>query len=83
MTVGGIKEKVLAAKRAGINKIMLPQKNKKDLEDVPEHIRKSMKFLFLQEIDEIMDIALKMPEPTVHKNGVDVQKDDLAEVETT
>lgn len=83
LPVGGIKEKVLAAKRAGINKIMLPQKNKKDLEDVPEHIRKSMKFLFLQEIDEIMDIALKMPEPTVHKNGVDVQKDDLAEVETT
>lgn len=58
MPVGGIKEKVLAAKRAGIEKVILPEKNKNDLEDVPKHIRKSMTFHFVKEMDEVVEKAI-------------------------
>jgi len=63
LPVGGIKEKVLAAKRAGIDRIILPEKNQKDLEDVPGHVQKKMQFYFVKEMDEVMDIALFQEKP--------------------
>jgi ATP-dependent Lon protease len=62
LPVGGIKEKVLAANRAGIKTIILPKKNEKDLEEIPERIRKEMNFKFIQRMDEAIDLALKHPE---------------------
>jgi ATP-dependent Lon protease len=61
LPVGGIKEKVLAAKRAGIRVVILPQKNEKDLEEIPEAIKKEMKFHFVQKMDEIIPLALREP----------------------
>jgi ATP-dependent Lon protease len=58
LPVGGIKEKVLAAKRAGIDIIIMPEKNKKDLEDIPEVQRKGLEFRFVSTIGEAFDIAL-------------------------
>ena len=59
LPVGGIKEKVLAAKRAGIRTVILPQKNEKDLEEIPEPIKKEMEFHFVQTMDEIIPLALR------------------------
>jgi len=59
MPIGGVKEKVLAAKRAGIKTIILPEKNKNDLEDVPEELRKEMTFIFADTIDQVIKAALK------------------------
>jgi ATP-dependent Lon protease len=59
LPVGGIKEKVLAAKRAGITTIILPQKNEKDLEEIPNPIKKEMKFHFVQKMEEIIPLALR------------------------
>ena len=59
MPIGGVKEKVLAAKRAGIKTVILPEKNKNDLEDVPEDLRKEMNFIFVDTIDEVIKNALK------------------------
>ncbi|MFQ6109172.1 MAG: endopeptidase La, partial [Candidatus Aminicenantales bacterium] len=58
LPVGGIKEKVLAAQRAGLRKIILPKPNKKDLIDIPKKIKKDMKFLFVEDIKEVFDNAL-------------------------
>jgi ATP-dependent Lon protease len=63
LPVGGIKEKVLAGMRAGIRTIILPQKNEKDLEEIPEHIRKQMNFKFIHRMDEAIGLALKHTEP--------------------
>ncbi len=63
LPVGGIKEKVLAGMRAGIKAIILPKKNEKDLEEIPEHIRNQMNFKFIQRMDEAIEQALKRPEP--------------------
>ena len=54
MPIGGVKEKVLAAKRAGIKTVILPEKNKNDLQDVPEELRKEMNFIFVDTIDQVI-----------------------------
>jgi len=59
LPVGGIKEKVLAGMRAGIKTIILPKKNEKDLEEIPEHIRNQLNFKFIQKMDEAIELALK------------------------
>ena len=59
MPIGGVKEKVLAARRAGVITIILPRRNEKDLEDVPENIRKELTFHFVDTIGEVLDIALE------------------------
>ncbi len=58
LPVGGIKEKVLAASRAGINEIILPKKNEGDLEEIPEHLRREMTFHPVERIEEVLELAL-------------------------
>ncbi|MFH0789979.1 MAG: endopeptidase La [Pseudomonadota bacterium] len=58
LPVGGIKEKVLAAKRAGIGTIILPKKNEKDLDEILPHLKKGLKFHFVERMDEVFDLAL-------------------------
>jgi ATP-dependent Lon protease len=65
LPVGGIKEKVLAAMRAGIKTVVLPKKNEKDLEEIPERIRNEMSFKFIQRMDEAIELILKQTEPRV------------------
>ncbi len=60
LPVGGIKEKVLAARRAGIHTVILPKKNEKDLEDIPDNAKKDLKFEFVQRMDEIIPLALNV-----------------------
>jgi ATP-dependent proteinase. Serine peptidase. MEROPS family S16 len=61
LPVGGIKEKVLAAQRAGIKKIILPSPNKKDLVDIPQKIRQEMQFIFVEDIKQVFREALVRP----------------------
>ncbi|MFN0313999.1 MAG: endopeptidase La [Burkholderiales bacterium] len=58
LPVGGIKEKILAALRAGITRVMLPKRNEKDLNDVPKEARDKMEFIFLEHVDEAVRAAL-------------------------
>jgi len=58
LPVGGIKEKVLAGKRAGIKTIILPQKNEKDLEELADHVKEGLEFKFVQRMDEVVKIVL-------------------------
>jgi ATP-dependent Lon protease len=59
LPVGGIKEKVLGARRAGIKTVILPKRNEKDLEEVPEAVRKEMNFIFVETVDEVLRHALE------------------------
>ncbi|HEX2716131.1 MAG TPA: endopeptidase La [Gemmatimonadaceae bacterium] len=58
LEIGGVKEKVLAAYRAGIREIIMPKANEKDLRDVPEEVRQHVHFLFVEKMDEVLRIAL-------------------------
>ena len=58
LAIGGLKEKVLAAHRAGVRKIIAPERNKDDLEDIPENVRKELEFIFINEAREALEVAL-------------------------
>jgi ATP-dependent Lon protease len=58
LPVGGIKEKVLAAHRAGIRQVILPKENEKDLRDVPDSVRRDMTFVFAERMDEVLATAI-------------------------
>jgi ATP-dependent Lon protease len=60
LPVGGIKEKVLAANRAGLTTVILPKRNEGDLEDVPEIVRQKMAFVFAERVDDVIKTALVM-----------------------
>jgi len=59
LPVGGIKEKVLAADRAGITTVILPRRNEPDLDDIPEDVKKRMNFVLVDEIDQVWKVALR------------------------
>src|SRR5262249_8715791 len=58
LPVGGVKEKILAARRAGIRTLLLPARHDKDLVDIPAHIRKELKIVSVREIAEVLEAAL-------------------------
>jgi len=78
LPVGGIKEKIIAAHRAGIKKVVLPLENEKDLADVPDEIKEELSFVFAETIEDILREALsiELPKPEVlfAANGFQVEK---------
>lgn len=73
LEIGGVKEKVIAAHRAGLKTIILPKDNKKDLIDVPKEVINDLDFRFVSHIDEVLDIALvsKLPKGKVLKEEIE------------
>jgi len=67
MPVGGIKEKMLAAHRAGLKTIILPKRNELDVEDVPEEVRKTMTFVFAESVNDVLKAALEKPAKSIKR----------------
>jgi ATP-dependent Lon protease len=67
LPIGGLKEKLLAAHRAGIFEAILPRENEKDLADLPESLRSAMKLHFVDQMDEVLKLALEGPLPELHE----------------
>src|SRR5437763_5781105 len=61
LPIGGLKEKTLAAKRAGIKEVIVPRRNEKDFPDLPEEVRNTIKFHFVDNIDQVLKAALMPP----------------------
>ena len=61
LPIGGLKEKALAAQRTDIHRLIVPRRNEADIDDVPEHLRKRMKFVLVDDADEVLDAALESP----------------------
>ena len=55
LPIGGVKEKVLAARRAGMKRVILPKPNQKDLRDLPEEVRNEMEFIFVDRIEQVLE----------------------------
>jgi ATP-dependent Lon protease len=87
LPIGGLKEKALAAKRMGIKTVIIPKRNKKDLEDIPKYIKKDMQFVFAETMDDVLKVALKKVKqrkqkasarrPSVKKDRVNMTIDQL------
>ena len=71
LPVGGIKEKLLAAHRAGIKEVLVPARNERDLEDIPKDIRDQMKIHLVKRVDEVLPLVLEPPNPSATPPGSD------------
>jgi ATP-dependent Lon protease len=73
LPVGGIKEKILAAHRAGIKKVILPEENLKDLDDVPDDVKKEMEFLPVKTVEDVIKetIGIELPKPLLMEMSTD------------
>ena len=65
LPIGGLKEKLLAAHRAGLFEVILPKENEKDLAEVPENLRTAMKLHFVETMDQVLAVALEGPLPAM------------------
>ena len=65
LPIGGLKEKVLAAHRAGIKRVIVPERNRADLDEVPKEVVDELEFVFVSRMDQVLEAALEsMPQPT-------------------
>jgi ATP-dependent Lon protease len=69
LPIGGLKEKLLAAHRAGLFEVILPQDNEKDLAEVPENLRSAMKLHFVETMDQVLAVALEQPLPQISEEA--------------
>ena len=81
LPIGGLKEKLLAAHRAGIRKVLIPRENKKDLVEVPKTILDSMEVIPVKNVDEVLKVALTKPLKSVEWVEVDQIADKKKEKE--
>jgi ATP-dependent Lon protease len=58
LPIGGVKEKVLAARRSGIRRVILPAANRKDLRDLPDQVRQETEFVFVERIEDVLSAAI-------------------------
>jgi ATP-dependent Lon protease len=76
LPIGGVKEKTLAAHRAGIKRVLVPERNKADLEEVPKEVRDELEFVFVNRLEEVLANALeRMPEPSKEYLEAALKKD--------
>jgi len=71
LPVGGIREKILAARRAGIKTVILPAQNQPDVSDIPPEFLKGLKFIYVQEVNEVFAAALGKAVKTSPDKGAD------------
>ncbi|HEU5100128.1 MAG TPA: endopeptidase La [Roseiflexaceae bacterium] len=83
LPIGGVKEKVLAAHRAGIRTVILPKRNQNDIDDIPEEVRRELTFVFADRMEEVLEAALsaRVVEPPVR--AADQEDSDAVRVQTT
>ena len=61
--LNGVKEKVLAAHRNGLTTVILPKRNEQDVDDVPDEVRQSMKFIYAESVEDVLNAALEKAKP--------------------
>jgi ATP-dependent Lon protease len=65
LPIGGLKEKLLAAHRAGIFEVLIPKENEKDVSELPENLRSAMKLHLVENMDQVLKVALEAPLPEI------------------
>jgi ATP-dependent Lon protease len=80
LPIGGLKEKMIAALRGGIDTVLIPKENEKDLADIPQAIRRGLRIISVEHMDEVLGAALSLAEPSLFLREGDHEFDDIHEV---
>ncbi|MCG8592451.1 MAG: endopeptidase La, partial [Proteobacteria bacterium] len=80
LPIGGLKEKLIAAHRGGVSKVLIPKENEKDLKDIPAKIQKSLEIIRVEHMDEVLSHALAVPDPSAFLQDGYHEIDDIYEV---
>ena len=68
LPIGGVKEKLLAARRAKIKTVILPEPNRRDIEELPQEVKDDLTFIFVENVRQVFDIALREPKMAPKKS---------------
>ena len=79
LEIGGVKEKILAAHRAGLTTVIIPKQNGKDLEDIPKNVKKDLQFILAEHMDEVLKVALTKALPVEKPAKVNLHTKEEAE----
>jgi len=80
LPIGGLKEKMIAALRGGIDTVLIPKENEKDLADIPQQIRRGLRIITVEHMDEVLANALSLADPEAFLREGDHEFDDILEV---
>jgi len=80
LPIGGLKEKMIAALRGGIDTVLIPKENEKDLADIPQAIRRGLRIISVEHMDEVLGNALSLADPEAFLRQGDHEFDDILEV---
>src|SRR4029450_5199807 len=79
LPIGGLKEKMIAALRGGIDTVLIPKENEKDLADIPQAIRRGLRIVIVEHMDEVLGAALSLADPEAFLREGDPEVDDIHE----
>jgi ATP-dependent Lon protease len=78
MAIGGLKEKLIAAHRAGVTKVLIPRDNERDLEELPKEVKKALEIVAVDHADQVLQNALRLEDPKAFlANPVALTRDEL------
>jgi ATP-dependent Lon protease len=84
LPIGGLKEKLLAARRAGIAEVIIPEENRRDLKEIPKNILEDIKIHCVKWIDEVLQLALtRVPQPLIDEPKPEAKKEDPSKEDNT
>jgi ATP-dependent Lon protease len=77
LAIGGLKEKVMAAHRAGMRRIIAPAENERDVADIPRNVRRDLEFVWVEEMDQVINEAFSLPEPIIEEKEISAENVNL------
>ena len=82
LPVGGLKEKLIAALRGGIETVLIPKENERDLKEIPARVKRKLKVVFVEHMDDVLQIAVRMENPAVLQEPLEYPLEEIFEVQT-
>ena len=81
LPIGGLKEKLIAALRGGIETVLIPKENERDVKDVPAKIKRRLNIVYVETMDDVLRLAIELPQPEVLDEPMEYLLEEIYEVE--
>jgi ATP-dependent Lon protease len=82
LPVGGLKEKLIAALRGGVETVLIPKENERELKEIPARVKRKLKFILVEHMDEVLQHAVRLENPTVFQEPLEYPLEEIFDVPT-